>query len=88
MWDTNLKKAFIRLQCEIQYGCAYVYARPRDSAPPYRFYFRIWGTDRMWSCVKSLHKRGFQVRIWRPPTSSFWQDHEVISPEKRWSYQH
>lgn len=67
MVHDELKKWLIRFSCEMKYGCAYVYIRPSVDDAPYRFYFNIAGSSRMWKCVKFWKKRGFLVNIWRPP---------------------
>lgn len=68
MWNDDLKKSLVKLACELQYGCAYLYVyAPYDDAP-YRFYFNIFGSRRMWRAVRFWRNRGFRVNIWRPPS--------------------
>lgn len=69
MWDIDLKKAFIQIACECKFGCAYIYARETLGSPPFRFYYNIWGSDRMWRDVKMLKREGFLVKVWRPQPS-------------------
>lgn len=67
MANDELKKSLIQLWCEIRYGCAYVYVRPLVGEWFHRFYFNIYGSRRMWHCVRFWRGAGLKVSVWRPP---------------------
>ena len=64
--DKELNKQLIRSFLECKYGCAYVYARYPECKWVYRRYFNIYGSKRMYSCVRDFRSQGFLVNIWRP----------------------